>query len=181
MIPRLASSDFVSTAGAAKPLVPPLHFRGLTSPKNIRLHHVNYSRAQGVTAAQKNGLRYESQVQTSLFAKFADYNAGSYIHFEDLGEARTVQPDGLLVYPDYIFIFEIKYQHCPEAWWQLERLYKPLLTLAFPRRPVSVVEICRSYDPSMPFPCHVNRISDIVEWIAEPQERFGVCEWRRPL
>jgi hypothetical protein len=180
MIPHLVNSERSAAAGAPRELVPPLRFRPLISPTHIRVHKSPYVRASGTTGAQKSGLRYEAQIQRNLQGLFASYEAGTSLHFLDSGSARTAQPDGIIVYSDYIFVFEIKYQHCPEAWWQLERLYKPLLQLAFPRRPISVVEICRSYDPSMPFPCRVTRFDDLVEWVSEPQEGFGVLEWRRP-
>lgn len=180
MMPSLTRLDSAGSAGAELSTVPPPRFRPLRGPtRDVRLNRVEYSTAQGVTFAQKNGLRYERKVQEFLSKKFPDYIPGPYIHFTDDSMCRTVQPDGILVFDDVVFIFEIKFQHVPEAWWQLEKLYKPLLKLIYPTREVSCVEICRSFDPAMPFPTSVEGVIDLLEWTSKPRSDFGVYLWRK--
>lgn len=182
MIPHLVKSDAAEgLAGPSEaPLVPPLHFRILKGPvTNIRLRLADYTTANGLTASQKNGLRYERKVQAFLQEKFGkDYHPAPWLHFEDDGVARTVQPDGVLLRMERLYVFEIKFQHMPEAWWQLEKLYAPLLRKFFPTHQVSCVEVCRSYDPSTPFPCEVKLIPDLDSWIGFPRSDFGVFQWR---
>lgn len=186
MLPYLVGPEGSKSASRqerALPLIPPLHFRPLSSHvTNSRLRLSDYITAEGLTASQKNGLRYERAVQCFLYETFHDYyHPAPYIHFEDGGVARTCQPDGFLMDQrgGGIFLFEIKYQHCPEAWWQLVKLYTPLLQRLYPQHKVSCVEICRSYDPSTPFPCPITLVEDIEKWTSEPRIDFGVLRWRQ--
>lgn len=181
MIPHLVKSDEASrSAGPEAPsLIPPLHFRPLKGPiSNVRIRLADYASHGGLTASQKNGLRYEREAQEFFQKKFEDrYCPSPWLHFEDNGVARTVQPDGLLFTPSRVFIFEMKYQHMPEAWWQLQRLYYPLVCRVYPTMEVHCIEVCRSYDPATPFPVLVPLISDLDKWLQEPRD-FGVFKWR---
>lgn len=180
MLPSLTPNRVVASAGAAPLSTPPPRFRPLLGPTNeIQLRAVPYRRAEGITGSQKAGLRYEEHVQNVLQTKFSNYMPGPYLHFKDRGVVRTAQPDGVLLFDDYLFIFEVKYTHCPEAWWQLEKLYAPLLRQLFPSRTVGLVEVCRSYDPSTPFPCAIECFDCIIEWCSRPRTQFGVWAWRR--
>lgn len=175
MLPLLESSR---AAGAIS--VPPPRFRGITGPlSEVHIKHRDYVRGTGFTDAQHNGLRYESQVQDQLVKMFSEYTPEPELHFIDQGVYRNVRPDGILVGENHLVIFEIKYQHVPEAWWQLEKLYKVVLDGLY-HRPISLVEICRSYDPATPFPCEVGMISDLETWVSEYRPIFGVHVWRKP-
>jgi hypothetical protein len=62
-------------------------------------------------------------------------------------------PDGILKINNTLVIIEVKLTHTERAWWQLRRLYLPLLAqLVVPGTNISTVEICRSYDPDISFP-----------------------------
>lgn len=176
MIPLLEASR---AAGAAL-VVPPPRFRGITGPlTGVSIKHRDYVRGTGFTDAQHIGLRYEAQVQSQLVKLFQEYVPEPELSFYDQGVRRSVRPDGILVRKNHLVIFEIKYTHVPEAWWQLEKLYKVVLDGLY-HRPISLVEICRSYDPSTPFPCEVGMISDLETWVSEHRSTFGVYVWRRP-
>jgi len=92
-------------------------------------------------------------------------------------------PDGIVVYDDRILVFEIKFQHMPEAWWQLVKLYRPVLE-AYKPVPVVTVEVCRSYDPAQPFPEHVVLINpdSLMELrkmdIGKAAASFWVVKWK---
>lgn len=172
MIPQLESR----AAGAIK--VPPPRFRPLGHVSHVNLQNRDYVRAQGMTLAQQAGLRYEAKVQEWMLTRFVNYLSGPVLSFLDDSVVRALKPDGLLIGPSHIVIFEIKHQHCPEAWWQLEKLYKVALDELY-HRPISLVEICRSYDPAMPFPCEVELVSDLEEWTLKHQPVFGVYVWRK--
>jgi len=47
----------------------------------------------------------------------------------------------------FMVIVEVKIQHMPEAWWQLEAAYRPILQAAAPKADIYCLEVCRSYDP----------------------------------
>lgn len=177
MIPLLESSG--RPAGAALN-VPPPRFRPIIGPiREVRLQPREYVRQHGMTSSQEIGRRYESQVQRYLEDLFmAHYIPEPIISFMDNSLYRTIRPDGVLVEKDFVFIFEMKYQHVPEAWWQLEKLYKQALVSLY-HRPISLVEICRSYDPATPFPCEVELVSDLEAWVSRPRETFGVHVWRK--
>lgn len=177
MIPSLEALS--GRAAGASLSVPPPRFRSLGNVTHFSISFSDYCQSgQGVSEAQKQGLRYEAKVQDYLVARFRDYNPEPRISVLDDGVARQLRPDGLLIYPDRVFIFEIKYQHMPEAWWQLEKLYKVALAKKY-HCPISLVEVCRSYDPAMPFPVPVTLIEDLESWVSKPRDEFGVLEWRK--
>lgn len=176
MIPQLETEG--RPAGTTP--VPPLRFRPIVGTiREVDIRPSGYVRQPGLTAAQESGRRYESQVQDFLQDRFGYYLAEPTVKFTDNGVFRAVRPDGILPFKSHVVIFEIKHQHVPEAWWQLEKLYKLVLDELY-HRPVSLVEICRSYDPGMPFPVPVELIRDLESWVTEPQPAFGVYQWRKP-
>lgn len=176
MIPSLEASR--CAAGAVALNVPPPRFRPLGNVTHISVSLRDYTRGRGLTEAQKNGLRYESYVQEYLQERFGGYTAEPVVQCLDDGVQRELRPDGVLRFQDRVFIFEIKYGHVPEAWWQLEKLYKKALAKYY-HCPISLVEICRSYDPAMPFPVPVTLIPDLDDWVSRPRGAFGVYVWRK--
>lgn len=176
MLPLLEMS---SCAAGTALQVPPPRFRSITGPvREVRLQPQEYVRQRGVTASQEVGRRYEAQVQEHLDRFFGEYVPEPIISFTDNKLYRTVKPDGVLVCPSHVVIFEIKYTHVPEAWWQLEKLYKLVLDGLY-HRPISLVEICRSYDPATPFPVPVELVPDLETWVSRHQSTFGVHVWRK--
>jgi hypothetical protein len=79
-----------------------------------------------------------------------------------------------------LVIFEIKIAHMPEAWWQLKRLYEPVLR-AWPRVtgiPIRCCEVVQAYDPHVPFPCEYDLVEDVLEWVIGQRSPMGVYKWR---
>lgn len=136
------------------PVRPPRGFKLIKgSVSNVRFGgEVPHNR--GYTAAQREGLRYEQRVHDVLSALYqANYRASPAILFEDRTGLRRAIPDGLLRIENYLVVVEIKLSHTERAWWQLNRLYAPLLAqLVNPGTAIHTVEICRSYDPEIRFP-----------------------------
>lgn len=131
----------------------------------------------GRTPAQKAGLRYEQRVHDVLSAIYgANYRPAPSILFRDISGVRRAIPDGLLRVDDLCVLIEIKLSHTERAYWQLKRLYEPLLMrLVVPRTRIVCVELCRSYDPSVNFPGpHV-----VIDSLHDaPSDAVGVLQWR---
>lgn len=132
-----------------------------------------YERTHGNTVARENGLRYEDKIQRRFTELLHGYQAGPHVHFRDGKEWRAVIPDGILVRSAAVVVFEIKTQHCADAWWQLHELYGPVLAKLF-HRPISLLEVVRSYDPGAPFPAKHALVPSLETWLTKPQADFGV-------
>ena len=184
----LPSISPLSDKGNSNPQVnvpPPLRFRPLTgTPRNIT---VGAARVQvqihpSMSAAKANGIRYEWQVYEWLYDGLGNMHRPVHIqhciHFSDDNGYRTIIPDAFTVRPEHVVLFEVKSQHMPEAWWQCEKLYKPLLEALF-GKPVFCVEIVKNYDPQMPFPSPITIIDELPRWVDDPGSQWGVFRWRK--
>ena len=80
---------------------------------------------------------------------------------------RYCQPDGLLFFEEgdqnRIVLCEVKYQHVPDAYFQLQDKYLPVVEAAFPGLPISLCEVVKWYDPAVSFPCEVKKTALIHE------------------
>ena len=134
--------------------------------------------SRGRTAAQQNGLRYEAKVQKHLKSQITGYIVSPGLVFVDLDITRVLLPDGLVFQPDgTAIIFEIKRQHMPEAWWQLRRLYEPVVReLPFVNR-TSCVEVVASFDPAMGFPEPVRVFTKVPDLLEAPTKDLKVLLW----
>lgn len=102
-------------------------------------------------------MRYEKKVQEFLGQLYGDrYLANPWLKFFSDGRWRWCQPDGLLLDPrkGRITIVEVKYQHTPDAWWQVRQLYQPVLEAMFPAKlwAFDACEVVRWYEPWTVFP-----------------------------
>src|SRR5258706_4834902 len=174
MLPFLSTTDAArqDEAGSGVSVPPPPRFKPLCGRvTDVSIRQVPSERGNGQTAAQKDGLRYEEKVQKLLCQQFQGYRPSPFVHFSEVHDNgsniyRTAIPDGILNLPWSCYVFEIKSQHCPEAWWQLDQLYRPILEARNKFRPFACIEVVRSYDPSMPFPCKVDLldVNDIITY-----------------
>jgi len=87
------------------------------------------------------------------------YIASPWLRFRlrDTGlRQHWCQPDGLLLDPwtGQLTIVEIKYQHCADAWFQMNRLYAPVLRMIFPERDwrFATCEIVKWFDCAIQVP-----------------------------
>jgi hypothetical protein len=113
-------------------------------------------RARG---AKARGVAYERKAQRYLAEcaigkPRAEYISGPWIEFEDASGRRWCQPDGLFLDHEHsvCIIAEIKYRHCAEAWWQLWRLYLPVVRVLYRSYGYGCLEVVRYHDPQTPFP-----------------------------
>lgn len=110
---------------------------------------------RGKTSAQKIGIRYERKVLKELGAihgpEFSPSQWFSYRVPNDTAR-RWCQVDGFLSTSSGITLFEVKSRFSSDAWYQLRRLYEPVVRGVFPTVPLRLVVVCRSFDPWTPFP-----------------------------
>lgn len=135
----------------------------------------------GRTAAQKAGLRYERKVHEYLASVFCDaYSPSQWFGYYDVhGSRRFCQPDGILRFGNVAVIFEVKARFTGDGWWQLRRLYAPIVRVAFAPSLLGLCLICRSYDPSVPFPERHDVLSDVERWVVRREfAQVGVFPWR---
>lgn len=117
--------------------------------------------------AKGRGINYERKVQRILLDRYGDrYLPNPWVLFND-GSAykpRYCQPDGLLIdfYRGKITIVEIKYNHCELAWWQLHKLYLPVVSKIFgPNWEYPCCEVVKWFDPNTLVPESIQLQRDI--------------------
>lgn len=173
----------------AEPAVgaPPPRFKPIRGKITyVRLSHGPPFKSLGYTVAQTNGLRFEQKVQVFLKNMLgASYRVQPFLHFDDQDEHGTTRPrscipDGLYVDDHgHATIVEIKSQHMPEAWWQLRKLYEPVVQALPFVNSTSVLEIVKSFDPAMGFPEPVLVFQSWREAVTSDVSKFKVLTWRR--
>jgi len=110
-------------------------------------------------AAQKRGVNYEKKVSHRLIELYAlEYIPSVWFVYGESGRTRYCQVDGLLILNKTrdLILVECKYSHTPDAYWQCENLYLPVLRAwlgnANEYWSISVCEIVKWYDPHTQFP-----------------------------
>lgn len=87
---------------------------------------------------------------------FVHYCPGVWVEFYADGKHRWAQFDGLLFLdnPGRVVVIEVKYQHTPDAFFQLENCYLPLVRHLFRRsnREICSCEVVKWYDCATRFP-----------------------------
>lgn len=176
MVPQLSPLDLASRAPVEVP--PPPHFAPPVGEiREVRTAWGKLPRGEDrLSVAQKQGLRYEDRVQQLLCGWHREYRPQAAFGFRDDSGRRVIIPDGFLWGKAKIYVFEIKLRHMPEAYWQLLHLYRPVLAVRHPQHKVVCVEVCGSYDPAMPFPCHHDLIS--YHELETYNGELGVLVWK---
>ena len=138
----------------------------------------DFVRTRRGTSAQRTGIRYEAKVQDHFQELYPHYVRSPWFLYateEYPARINYAQFDGLLIdiYRGILTIVEIKYKHTADAYFQLVNKYVPILEKFFevkgPRIwQTAVVEVCRYFDPSIIFPCQVQRCEDISRLRAGP-------------
>lgn len=116
-------------------------------------------------------------MQDFLLAAFPQsYVPSPWLHFrsESSEKWRWCQPDGLLVDIErgIITCVEVKYSHTENAWWQVRKLYLPVLEKLFPPAlwRLQACEVVKWYDSAVVFPEPVELAAEI----GKPSDRFKV-------
>jgi len=157
---------------------PPAHFQALRGPiERVSWKPSGAASGGGLTLAQRAGLRYEAKAQLYLRQQIPDYIEAPVLTLLAGGNVRRVIPDGMLLRGELAYVFEIKSQHTHAAWWQLRRLYEPVVRELGGIEDVICVEVVRSYDPSIGFPEDIDLCRSIEE-VLEPSAGMKVLLWR---
>ena len=135
-------------------------------------------RLKGSAAA---GVRYERKALAQLAHDYAEaFVPQPWLQYQRQGNCdwQWCQPDGLIVElrRGLVTIVECKLRHTPDAWWQLRKLYEPVVQALFGAAHwrFSCVEVCRWFDPHTPFP---EAIVNAAYPTVVPPNRFGVHIW----
>jgi hypothetical protein len=128
------------------------------------------------------GLRYERAAHEHNSAELGpQYLASPWIQFRLRGDARHhwCQPDALYfdLLGGQITIIEVKYSHCADAWFQLNRVYLPVLSVMFPQKlwKFATLEMVKWFDCATAVPQPPKLREGILR--ARPNE-FGVYIWK---
>ena len=136
------------------------------------------------TPRQKNGLRYERKVLEALESEagFRLFVPSPWIEFTNQSGRRFCQPDALGFHQEdkklVVTIFEIKLSHTIKAYWQLRRLYEPVVRRLLPKYEVRVCEITRHFDPFTPWPEPLALCMEPTVLKQLDAKTFGVLSWR---
>ena len=136
-------------------------------------------RSNSRDAARDAGVAFETTLHEKLRRKYNNYTQAHWFLYYDKKKSRPnyCQPDGLffLRKEKAILIVEIKTTHMIKAWFQLRKLYQPVLEKAFGSGwNYGVVEIVgrMTRDCAMP---------EELVMVSKPQldDRFMVWPWTR--
>lgn len=135
------------------------------------------------TGRRLQGVKYEAKVQEMLIAKFTgNYLPSPWLYFKGSSGVHWCQPDGLLfdVQNGIITIIEVKYQHTTDAWWQVRRLYEPVLREIFSEMlwDFRMLEIVKWYDPDVRWPEPLRLVSEVEHAANLDFDTTGVHIWK---
>lgn len=125
--------------------------------------------------AKGNGIRFERKVNATLEARFPFYLSSVPFKFFTEHRSGVCILDGMLVTDRCVIIVEVKLRHCYDAWFQLRRLYAPVVGKALGKQ-VRLLEICQFYEPELVFPEPV-LITSSFERFVMGSEEFGCMIW----
>lgn len=107
------------------------------------------------SGAQKAGLAYQKKVVKWAFESNHGFalEVSPWFAFTDDSDSRHYcQPDLLFISGFSILVAEVKLRWTADAWWQLRKLYLPVLAKVFPKHDLRALCICKSFDPAVKFP-----------------------------
>jgi hypothetical protein len=172
----------------ALPLLPPPP-QGFLPARNVQWAHFvrdnqPFMRPQHKpTGKRLQGVKYETAAQAHIGSIAGGaYLASPWLKFSGNQGDKWCQPDGLLfdLERGIITIVEIKLQHTTDAWWQLRKLYQPVLESMFPPQlwEFRVLEVVKWFDPLVRWPEDIVRIERISAQMKIPQYSTGLHIWK---
>lgn len=119
------------------------------------------------TGKRRAGEIFEKRAQEYLQGAHDFYTPAPWIVFTSrrITRPRWCQPDGLIldVTTGICTIVEIKLKHTPRAWWQVRKLYEPVVRCLLARSSFSfaALEVVRHIDNQTPFPERWGYVRDL--------------------
>lgn len=160
---------------------PPHHFKPIRGPiTNVRIGAqkiLSRRISSEMSLAKIAGLKYEKAFLDHLVAHYPRVAIQPHLHFCDDGVDRTVIPDAFVWDDTQVVVLEVKSQHMPEAWWQLNGLYIPVLSAYFRNKTVSGIEVCRRFDPQLKWPGTYVTYFDLDDAL-KGVSKLGVLKWK---
>lgn len=178
-----ASAEGVTRVAAPLPACPSwlTPVRGLLSAHAVAPRTHGAATPSRVSPARAAGKRFERKVTASLLERFPFLAIEPGFAFHDAFGRRFCYPDAILRFNDGTVIIEIKHNghQLGDAWWQLERYYRPVVEAVYPADPVRTLAIVRRADAAVRVPGAVAvDWGSFADWRASAAAGFGVMEWR---
>lgn len=180
--PALLFPTPVPTTSASLTLRPPRGFAGVCAEDIHRVYLTkNPHRGSGRhSGAQKAGLAYESKAKEWLEGQCPHVVLGQWFYYVTRRERHYCQPDAIIFdgpiteRPRCITIVEMKIRWTELAWWQLTKLYAPVVEHFYQPQELRLLCLTRSFDPATVVPGPVS----LLERIEEKSSTLGVFLWR---
>jgi hypothetical protein len=121
------------------------------------------------SAAQRAGLAYQRRVGEFLAGRDSNWRVLSSPWFAYCdwggGKRRYCQPDFILADDSNstAVLVEVKIRWTPAAWWQLEKLYLPVVRASKRWENLLLLCISRGYDPAIPAPAEPHFVDDVYQ------------------
>lgn len=149
-------------------LAPPApHFlpAGLVQWAQFAQRTPHFGQPKRLTGRRLQGVKYERLVQSMLDKLWGyTYLPLPWLRFEGSSGVHWCQPDGILFNLELgvLTIVEVKYQHTTDAWWQMRKLYEPVLRKLFPEElwEIKVLEVVKWFDPDVRWPEPIRMLSN---------------------
>lgn len=131
---------------------------------------------RGDTAARHAGVLYEKKARAKLRELLPGISCSLWWDFYDQRSRRAIQTDAVYFakLDTIITIFEIKKSFTSDAWWQLRKVYEPVIQAWAGASYINVVEVCSSFDPVVVMPEEIEVIENLPLWVKERNSRMGV-------
>lgn len=137
-------------------------FRAARNPTYVKIlkEQPPFIKRQKPRGAKAEGYRYERKAQEKLRSLAAErpellFQSGVWIEFQDEGGPRRwCQVDAFILNRETMnaICYEVKYRHTADAWFQLWRLYIPILSACFLEYRWEGCEIVKWFDAATRFP-----------------------------
>lgn len=104
------------------------------------------------------GLKYERKVHARFESLYEEaWLPSPWFCYRTAAEDKRkyCQLDGILSLFGKKILVECKYNHCPDAYFQLTNLYLPVVQFLFPETEFALCEVVKWYDPDTDFPVAV--------------------------
>ena len=125
------------------------------------------------------GIRYENRLHEAFGQIYPGYLPSMWFNYADSeSDSKWCQTDGLIVDPwrGRIIIVEAKYQHTPTAYYQLFKLYLPVVQWLFGAQyDIICCEVVKWFDPAVLTPVRPTMCKDPAN---ARKSHFNVHIWK---